>query len=267
MSASSLVLPDGLPASVREAIGDATVVERRELAPGTEAYVLAAKTGWPHRLLKVAERDPYDLLAEVDRLSWLDRRLPVPRLLAAGPVAAGGHASVLNTPAGVCATSVENPHGATRSVELAASALRFVHEIPVDDCPFSQRLDVRLRAIDRRLRAGQYEGLELSSAYRRHSASRLFEFLTERRPSEDDVVFSHGAFGPDAVWVDGDGVTGIMHWARSGIADRYADLARGAAQVAATFGVELVPRFFECYGIPHPEPLRLDYYQLLAEFP
>ena len=86
---------------------------------------------------------------------------------------------VLALPAGVAATAPENVHGPPEIVELFAKALRFVHEVPIERCPFSNRLDIRLRSIQRKLRAGRYDGMQLSEAYRRYPPTRLFEILNE----------------------------------------------------------------------------------------
>jgi aminoglycoside 3'-phosphotransferase-2 len=267
MPSEQLVIPDGLPDAVVEAVGDGVVVSLQHKNRGTKVFLLQCKKGWPFRLLNVADgSDPFSVLAEIDRLDWLDRRLPVPKVLASEPLPVGGHATVLALPAGVPATSTETVHDPPVVVELFAKALRFVHEVPIDRCPFSNRLDIRLRSIQRKLRAGRYDAMQLSEAYRRYPPARLFEQLNDNRPAEEDLVFAHGAWHPRSVFLDRAGVSGIVDWDRAGVSDRYADLAMGAKVIADDVGVELVPLFFESYGLPRPDPMRLDYYQLLAEF-
>lgn len=261
------MLLDGLPENVVDAVGDAAVVGEATCERGVRRVTLAAKTGWPFRVLKTADQvDQFVVVGEIDRIEWLDRRLPVPKVMASAPIATGGHAAVFSTPPGKPATATDSSHDPVRSVELFAQALRFVHEIPIDRCPFSNKLDVRLRSIRRRLKAGRYDSMQLSEAYRRYPATQLFDMLVERQPKEEDFVFAHGAWMMDVVYLDSQGVSGITEWDRAGIADRYVDLAKGAQSVADRVGPELIPRFFECYGVPNPEPLRLDYYQLLGEF-
>ena len=267
MPAEQLVIPDGLPEAVVEAVADGVVLSMQHKNRGTRVFLLQCKKGWPFRLLNVADgSDPFGVLAEIDRLDWLDRRLPVPKVLASEPLAVGGHATVLALPAGAAATARETMHGPPEVVELFAKALRFVHEVPIERCPFSNRLDVRLRSVQRKLRAGRYDGMQLSEAYRRYPPARLFEILNETRPDEEDLVFAHGAWHLRSVFLDASGVSGIVDWDRAGVSDRYADLAMGAKAIADDISVELVPLFFEAYGVPRPDPMRLDYYQLLAEF-
>ena len=230
-------------------------------------YDLTTTKGWPLRQLKVAARgNPYVAVAEVERLAWLDRRLPVPKLLASAPLADGGHALVLALTTGTPATDPEHRFQPELLVDRLATALRFVHEIPVEGCPFSSRIDVRLRAVKRRLDAGLVDPEQLSPAYRRSGPKRLVDLLIERAPVEDDLVFCHGGFGLEAVRLDPSGVTGIVDWDRAGVADRCADLAQAVGSIATLIGPELIARFLSGYGLERPDARKLDYYALLAEF-
>jgi aminoglycoside 3'-phosphotransferase-2 len=262
-----LTLPANLPDQIVEAIGDSVIAQVRQRSRSIVAYELHSKSGWPLRLLKVsAANDPFSAVAELDRLDWLERRLPSPKVLASAPIPDGGHALVFALPPGTPATAAEHHVDPVRTVDLVAQALRFVHEIPVDNCPFSSRVELRLRSIRRRARAGYYDPAHFSEPYRRYSVERLLEILADDPPPEDELVFTHGLFDPDSVLLDQQGVVGILDFDRAGTADRYVDLSRAALAIAEKFTPELIPRFFQSYGIPRPDPRKLDYYQLLAEF-
>ena len=260
-------LPEDLPDKITEALGAAHVAEVRTGRRGLVSYELHVRDGWPVRTLKLAPaRDPFVVLSEVDRLEWIDRRLPCPKVLASAQLDDGGHAVVLSLPPGTRADSPEHRTRATRTVEYFAQALRFVHEIPVDNCPFSSRLDLRLRSIKRRMSIGQYDPSTFTPPYNRYPVERLYEMLHEMRPAEDDDVFTHGAFTLDCAVLDQTGVSGILNWASAGVADRYVDLATAVRSIATSLGPELIPTFFQWYGLPKPDPRKLDFYALLAEF-
>jgi aminoglycoside phosphotransferase len=263
-----LTLPPGLPPKIVEAVGDARVAAVHERRRGMVVYDLAVRDGWPLRVLKLATAaDPFVALAEVDRLDWIDRRLPCPKVLASAPLAGGGQAVVLSLPAGTPAVMPEHRAHPARTVEYLAQALRFVHEVPVDSCPFNMRVELRMRSIRRRVNAGQYESSSFPEPYSRYAPQRLFEILTETlSPDDDDLVFTHGGFGMDVALLDLTGVSGIIDWERAGVADRYVDLAWAVRSIADTVGPELIPHFFECYGLEHPNPRKLDFYALLAAF-
>ena len=61
-------------------------------------------------------------------------------------------------------------------------------------------------------------------------------------------------------------MSGVVNWASAGVADRYVDLASAVRSIANTLGPELIPTFFQWYGLPKPDPRKLDFYALLAEF-
>lgn len=260
-------LPADLPAKILEAVGDAHVGAVHQGRRGLVAYDLVVRDGWPIRVLKVAPADdPYVAVSEVDRLDWIQRRLPCPKVLATSPLPGGGHAVVLSLPPGTPAAMPEHRLQPMRTVEQLAQALRFVHEIPTDGCPFDTTAELRLRSIRRRLNAGQFDTRTFTPPYNRYSPHRLFELLDEMRVPNDDPVFTHGAFGLDVALLDINGVGGVVDWGRAGVADRYVDLAAAVRSIAETLGPELIPHFFQCYGLERPDPLKLDFYALLAEF-
>ncbi|HEX7096224.1 MAG TPA: aminoglycoside 3'-phosphotransferase [Acidimicrobiales bacterium] len=259
-------LPANLPPKILEAVGDATVDAVHHGRRGLVSYELSVRDGWPLRVLKVAPpEDPYVAVSEVDRLDWIQRRLPCPKVLATSPMPGGGHAVVLSLPPGSPAVMPEHRMHPQRTVELLAQALRFVHEIPIDGCPFDTSTELRLRAIRRRLNAGQYDSRAFTPPYNRYSAHRLYELLLEMRPPEDEAVFTHGGFGLDVALLDVAGVCGIVDWGRAGVADRYVDLASAVRSIANTLGPEHIPHFFACYGLERPDPRKLDFFALLAE--
>jgi len=89
--------------------------------------------------------------------------------------------------------------------------------------------------------------------------------VTAHYPRDADLVACHNDLKAPNILYDGARVW-VIDWESAFVNDRYADLAMGAKVIADKISVELVPLFFEAYGVPRPDPMRLDYYQLLAEF-
>lgn len=212
--------------------------------------------------------------AEIGRLHWIGARLPVPQVVCSAALPNGRLAAVLKYPVGSPSSAPENRVDPEHSVRKAARALRMVHRTDPDDIAemgFDNRLDALLGRIEERVDSGAFDASMLSGPYQRYEPSRLVEMLHEGRPEEVHGAFGHGRFGLPAVLLDNPGepggeVTGITDWASAGTADPYLDLASGARSVASVFGAELLPAFFDEYGLAHPDPLRLDYYGLLIEF-
>ena len=212
--------------------------------------------------------------AEIQRLRWIGATLPVPQVVCSAQLTDGRMAAVLKYPVGSPASAAANRVDPEHSVRKAARALRMVHRTDPNDIAdrgFDNRLDALLPRIEDRVATGAFDPTDLSGPYQRYGPKRLIEMLHEGRPEELHGAFGHGSFGLHAVLLDnpdepGGDITGITDWSRAGTADPYLDLAAGARSVASVFAAELVPVFFDEYGLAHPDPLRLDYYGLLIEF-
>ncbi len=174
--------------------------------------------------------------------------------------------ALLKYPVGKPASAPENRVDPEQTTKLVARALRTVHRTATYELRFDNRLDMMLSAIATKVDSGHYDDTSFSGPYQRYSAKRLLEMLLERKPREPNLVFGHGSFGLAAVLIDQGKFTGITDWGRSGLCDPYLDLALAARSVVSVFGAELLPTFFSGYGVAHPDPLRLDYFALLAEF-
>ena len=57
-------------------------------------------------------------------------------------------------------------------------------------------------------------------------------------------------------------VTGLVDLGRLGVSDRYRDLALVARSLVLNVGPEPAWRLFDAYGLPHPDPLRMEWYAL-----
>jgi aminoglycoside 3'-phosphotransferase-2 len=261
-------LPDGVAAIVGaldwqpvDGGRSASEVWRATRADGTTVYLKMAAPAGPG--------DGSELLrAEHDRLQWLAGRLPVPEVVAWADDHETGQVHLVTTAlSGHPASSDEHRGDVETLIRALASGLRAVHALPVEGCPFDTRLDVRLAEAEARVAAGLVDEDDFEPAYRRYTASRLFELLTASRPSGDeDVVVVHGDYSLANVLLDGDTIAGYLDVGRLGVADRYVDLAVAARDIANLISPHALGPFFDAYGIDQPELLKLDFYVLLDEF-
>ena len=67
---------------------------------------------------------------------------------------------------------------------------------------------------------------------------------------------------PPASRQDGTTVSGLVDLGRLGVSDRYRDLALVARSLVLSIGPEPAWRLFDAYGVPHPDPLRMEWYAL-----
>lgn len=215
------------------------------------------------------------LAATHERLMWLASLLPVPEVLGWVPPAAADDVGYLLTAPvpGAPATDPANHQDPDALIVALAEGLRRVHDLPVAGAPEPIGIEPRLSRAGARVERGLVDRHHFEPAYARFRPERLFELLVDACPEgPEELVVVHGdpslanlLLGP----VDDRGplgITGYVDVDRSGVADRYLDLAIIARSLATNLSPEALGPFFHAYGIEAPDLLRVDFYVLLDEF-
>lgn len=218
--------------------------------PDIASYVA---TAWGRRLgtMPTVDRDGTLVVrgrAVSDLERWFDGRCGAPRAHPEQP-------DTVVLPGGLPA---DDPAVRSRVDEVTtalAATIRAVHGLDVTGCP------VRLSTADRLGRAA-------GPAAMLDHVHRLAE-LVERRGSVAPVV-TLGTARLDSITVDVDDAgrvdrCGLVSVAEVAVTDPYRDLAAAARSLAASYGPETLPRFFELVGVPEPDPIRLELHAALDE--
>jgi streptomycin 3"-kinase len=213
-----------------------------------------------------------ELAAERDRVEWLaGTSVPGARVLdwierAEGSGGAGGAALLTSAVPGVAA--VDLPW----SAELVASfarALRAVHELPVESCPFERSLASTITQAEDVVRRGAVNPDFLREDLQVVAPAELLKRIHAQAAevgalAAGDLVVCHGdaclpnfLFDPETLEL-----TGVIDVGRLGVADRYTDLALVNAQLDDVWSVD-GSGFFTAYGVSYPDAYRLDFYLLL----
>ena len=243
---------------------------------GAVLRLVVAADGSPRarlRAVAVGPTDPDPAAAEAARLGWLTGRLPVPEVLAVDDLPGPGDTTwrVLATtaPAGLPASDPAAHRDAESAVAVVARAVRAVHDLPTDDCPFDAATAGRLARATARVDAGLVHPDDLAPAYRRLPPERLLHLLGESLAAvgddESDVVVVHGDLRLDRILVDGGELSGVVGWHRAGVGDRYADLATVAADVAEHISPQALGPFLAAYGLELPSLAKVDAHALLDQ--
>lgn len=222
--------------------------------------------GRPALYLKIAESGALgEIAGEAARLRWLgDLGLPCPGVIDF--VDDGAHGSLLMEALGGVDLASDAALSPLARVELLADALLALHRVDIAACPFDHRLVTRIAVAGARMRAGLVDETDFDDRRLGRSAEDLFAELEMRRPSDEDLVVSHGdACLPNFVAAQGR-FSGYIDCGRLGIADRYQDLALARGSIVYNFGQDLVQPFLQRYGIDGLDPEKCDYYKLLDEF-
>jgi len=178
-----------------------------------------------------------DLQREQERLDWISRRHPAPRVLAYG---ASEDAQWLVTAAlpGVCAVGDEWRARRPEAIRAIAQGLRAIHAIPIDDFP---------------------------AAFTAQSWVGRSPQALGARPSVDGAVLVHGdACAPNTLISAAGEWTGNVDFGDLAGGDRWADLAIASLSLDWNFGEGHQDEFFAAYGIV-PDAERIRYYRALWE--
>ncbi len=221
------------------------------------------------RNLLVLHQRPPDIgrvLAEADRLMWLDERGGAPRVVATGRAVEGDEASVSEIPdQAVPLASNSMRFGGEVHVAEAGVLLRRLHEIPVSNCPFDTSTVSLVREVTLAVRADSLPTVN-DGPYANRAPQELLgivEDLLEGSPTVEPV-FVHGGVSVERMWFGSGGAPVLTGWSRGGVGDRHLDLALAATSLSRHFGPAVVAAFLDGYGIEHIDLRVLDAHQLLV---
>jgi aminoglycoside 3'-phosphotransferase-1 len=233
---------------------------------GGAVYRLQGKEGVPDLFLKHGKDAVADeISAEMARLRWLTRYVPVPAVVHFA--CTSGEAWLLMTAVpGKTACQILEAHPELRLavVDALAMFLRQLHAIPVNECPFNSDHAYRLTCARARIDAGLVEEDDFDEERQGWTSEQVWEAMQGLLPLAPDPVVTHGDFSLDNLLIHGGEVVGCIDAGRVGIADRYQDLAI-AWHCLGEFGASLQERFLEQYGIHDPDQDKLQFHLLLDE--
>src|SRR5579859_6961627 len=235
---------------------------------GTQLYRIVRPDGRA-RYLKIADA-PWqreELLAEKERLEWLQGRLPVPEVYAFCADERRNFLLLSEVP-GLESCDATFERNIPAIVRLLAEGLRLIHGVEIADCPFDRRLAHTIALAKRRVEAGLVDESDFDEQRKKIRADELFRTLIKSRPEVEDVVFTHGDYCLPNILIEPSPtrIAGFIDWGRAGIADRYQDLALAARSLAYNFGPGWEPLLWETYGLQTVDTAKIAFYKLLDEF-
>lgn len=177
-------------------------------------------------VLKI-ERAGEEAECEYKTLEWLAGKLPAPKILRFEKQN-GFHYLLMSRMDGVMSCSEEYMKNPEELVRLLAQGLKLLWNVDTKGCPGWKGLDHKLRLARQRVEAGLcdmenvQEGTYGENGFENPAA--LLAWLEENRPQEEPV-FSHGDYCLPNLFLKDGAVSGFLDLGRSGIADKYQDIA------------------------------------------
>ncbi len=204
-----------------------------------------------------------ELAREAAALRWLQGRATAPRLIWSGEVA-GRPAMLTDAVAGVALHELA-PDLAETGAAAALRALARLHALPISECPFDERLDVKLGECQRRVERGEVEVDRFDPDNSGAAPADILAELLARRPAAEDLVVTHGdACLPNFI-VRPDGEAAIIDLGRFGVADRHQDLALFVRSARRNFPALDIEALLARHYPVAADPGKLAYYRQLDE--
>ncbi len=215
--------------------------------------------------LKIDSRaSKHSLSQEKLKLNWLKNRLPVAEVLLFAEDEETEYL-LLSEISGLPASDDSLKNDIPRIIGQLINGLKMIHELPIENCPFDERLVCKIEIARERMIKGLVKEEDFDEEQQGRTAEDLFQELIAAKPTDEDLVFTHGDYCVPNIILKNGKLSGFVDWSGAGIADRYQDIALLTRSVRYNFGKEWEENVFEIYGI-EPDWEKIRFYRLLDEF-
>ncbi len=203
-------------------------------------------------------------------LTWLSGKIDVPAVIEfelTGNVESLLISELLGQPYSDNFAVSENKIEIESLVETVAKQIRVLHDLPIHDCPLDQRLDTKLKKAEENLRGGFVVESDFDIENRGKTGRQVFDELLTHRPSDEDLVFTHGDLCLPNIIICGRAVSGFIDFDRGGVADRYQDLALflRSFRFNSRTAIDITSAFLNGYGVDTLDHDKLNFYRKLDE--
>lgn len=215
--------------------------------------------------LKIHPRSPhFSFLHEVSILHWLAEQLPVPRVQGYITDTEYEYLLLTEVPGDNCVDAMARLDN-DQLVDLLALGLRQIHQINIARCPFDECIDAKLERARYRVQHALVDENDFDDERLGMTAREVYAALEECRPTEQDLVFTHGDYCLPNILLQGERISGFIDLDRAGVSDRYNDLAIASRSIAYNLGTAYEQQFFLSYGIENVDDEKIQYYRMMDE--
>lgn len=211
--------------------------------------------------LKNEPRHPLaELPREIERLTWLTRMgFKAPGIIDSCESADGFWLLMTAVPGQDLTHWTQDK---TEFVRIYAQGLKRLHALDPRSCPFDHSLDRRLADAQARADAGLVDETDFGPDQQGWNSAAVLDWLHHHKPASSSSIVTHGdASAPNILAADGR-FSGMVDFARLGVADLWQDLAIACRSIQHNIGGDYVAPFLETYGAEWDET-RYRYYNAL----
>lgn len=203
---------------------------------------------------------------EIAAISWLNTFVPTPRIVATGK--SGFHNFLLiSALTGKDIAHCDSDLSRDQIINICATSMRILHEIPIDNCPLDQRLNAKIPRAKDRMAKGLVSLSNLDPIRSGWNADQLLRELDKMVPADEDLVVTHGDFCLPNLIADDTRFSGFIDLGSAGIADRHQDIVLCLKSLERNIGQFAREQFLENYELVSVlDEAKLDFYDLLDEF-
>jgi len=204
---------------------------------------------------------------EIMMMKWLFGKIPVPKVIASSQ--AGGYNYLLTEKLeGKMAIDEFYLNRPEELVRLLGQGLKRLWKVNIADCPYKNDIANKLRLAKILIQTGQVDVDDAEPGtfgiWGFSDPQALYEYLDANRPAEE-LVFSHGDYCLPNVFFSKNEVSGFLDLGRSGIADKWQDIALCVRSLKYNLKTDAYrERFFKELGI-EPDEEKIRYFILLDE--
>lgn len=164
---------------------------------------------------------------EYEMLQWLLGKLPVPKVICRGQKEGKNYLLMSKLP-GKMSCDEEYMRQPELLAGVLAEGLKMLWQVDISDCPYSSRLEEKLRMARYNVEHGlvDVDNVEPETFGPDGFANpqALLDWLVANQP-EEELVFSHGDYCLPNVFLQDGKVCGFLDLGRAGVADKYQDIA------------------------------------------
>lgn len=203
----------------------------------------------------------FSVKREAEMMMWLSGKLKVPEVIEYGVREHSEYLIMSELKGKHIGSFVENP---TQYIECLLNALHQLQAIDIRDCPFSSKIDLRLKELkyflDNNIADTDVSNWEDTTEF--DNPTELYKWLCENKPQEE-LCLSHGDIGAN-FFIEDEEIY-FYDLARCGVADKWLDIAFCVREIRNHYpNSEYEKLFFSMLGL-EPDYEKINYFILLDE--